>query len=244
MTNSKPLLVVEGLTKSHGSGPTRVEPLVGVNMTVDAGEFVAVTGASGSGKSTLLHLIAGLERPTSGAVYLEGRDLARLDDDARAVLRRDRIGLVFQSFHLFDTLTALENVALPLAIAGRPAAEADRRARAALDDLGLTARCHHRPCQLSGGEQQRVALARALVINPALLLADEPTGNLDSRHGSQVIVLLRRLATERRQTVLLVTHDAGHASLADRVLRLHDGRISEGRSRRATRHSRHGRKAA
>ena len=195
MTNSKPLLVVEGLTKSHGSGPTRVEPLVGVNMTVDAGEFVAVTGASGSGKSTLLHLIAGLERPTSGAVYLEGRDLARLDDDARAVLRRDRIGLVFQSFHLFDTLTALENVALPLAIAGRPAAEADRRARAALDDLGLTARCHHRPCQLSGGEQQRVAPLPALWSSTprCCWLTSRPATSIAGT-DPQVIVLLRRLA--------------------------------------------------
>jgi putative ABC transport system ATP-binding protein len=182
-------------------------------------------GSSGSGKSTLLHLLAGLDQPCDGQILLEGADLALLNDDARTLLRRQRIGLIFQSFHLLDTLTAEENVALPLAIGGCPPAQARQRAAQALQRVGLDRRGKHRPHELSGGEQQRVAIARALVIDPLILLADEPTGNLDSVQGCKIIALLRRLVDEHRHTVLMVTHDIGHAALADRVVFLRDGRI-------------------
>jgi putative ABC transport system ATP-binding protein len=219
------ILSVRSLTKEHGSGPARVRALRGVDLDVAPGEFVAVTGASGSGKSTLLHLAAGLDRPTGGSVRLGGIDLACLEDDQRTLLRRHRVGLIFQAFHLIDMLTAEENVALPLAINGRPGREAARCAARALDRVGLGGRRRHRPHELSGGEQQRVAVARALVTEPLLLLADEPTGNLDSVQGGRIIELLRGLADERRQTLLMVTHDAAHAALADRVVTLHDGRL-------------------
>jgi putative ABC transport system ATP-binding protein len=219
------ILSVKGLTKEHGCGPARVQALRGIDLEVSPGEFVAVMGASGSGKSTLLHLIAGLDRPSGGSIRLGGIDLACLEDDQRTLLRRQRIGLIFQSFHLLDMLTAEENVALPLAIAGRPGAEARRRASQALDLVGLGPRGRHRPHELSGGEQQRVAIARALVTGPLLLLADEPTGNLDSVQGSKIIALLRGLADEHRQTLLMVTHDASHASLADRIVTLQDGLV-------------------
>jgi putative ABC transport system ATP-binding protein len=221
------VLTAECLTKEHGSGPARVQALRSVDLAIVSGEFVAVMGSSGSGKSTLLHLLAGLDQPTAGSIRLDGIDLTALNDDRRTLLRRQRIGLIFQSFHLLDTLTAEENVALPLAIGRCRPAEARARAAAALASVGLAHRAHHRPGELSGGEQQRVAIARALVIEPLLLLADEPTGNLDSVQGGRIIDLLRRLVDERGQTLLMVTHDAGHAALADRIIRLHDGRIIE-----------------
>jgi putative ABC transport system ATP-binding protein len=226
VAESDPVIVVRGLIKVFDAG-SRVEALRGVDLTVSGSEFVAITGTSGSGKSTLLHLLAGLDRPTAGSVRVAGVDLAGLSDDERALLRRRQVGLVFQAFHLLDSLTALENVALPLAIAGRPAGEARQRARAALDQVGLAQRLRHRPDQLSGGEQQRVAIARALVINPLVLLADEPTGNLDSSRGGAVLDLLRRLVDQLDLTLIMVTHDAGHAARADRVLRMHDGRLVE-----------------
>jgi putative ABC transport system ATP-binding protein len=222
------ILTVEGLTKEHRSGGSPVQALRGIDLAVAAGEFVAVMGASGSGKSTLLHLLAGLDRPSGGRIRLQGADLGHLDDDARTRLRRRRIGLVFQSFHLLESLTAEENVALPLAIGGRGPAEARARAAEALACVELGHRRRHRPDQLSGGEQQRVAIARALVIEPLLLLADEPTGNLDSLQGGRIIDLLRRLVDERGQTLLMVTHDAGHAARADRLVRLRDGRVVGG----------------
>jgi putative ABC transport system ATP-binding protein len=197
----------------------------GVDLTVSRGEFVAIMGTSGAGKSTLLHLLAGLDRPTSGTIRVGGTDLARLDEDRLARLRRHRLGLIFQSFQLLDTLSALENVALPLVIAGRPRAETHQRARAALDQVGLEQRHGHRPDQLSGGEQQRVAIARALVIEPLVLLADEPTGNLDSEQGGRIMDLLRRLVDTGRRTLVLVTHDASHAIHAHRILHLRDGRL-------------------
>ncbi|MCC7138895.1 MAG: ABC transporter ATP-binding protein [Planctomycetes bacterium] len=212
-----------------GSGETRVEALRGVDLDVARGELVAVMGASGSGKSTLLHLLAGLARPTQGQVVVDGTDLAALDDDALTAVRRRRIGIVFQAFHLVPVLTALENVALPLALDGVPQAEAEARAAAALDRVGLRARAPHLPSELSGGEQQRVAVARALVARPPLVLADEPTGNLDSRNRAQVLSLLRGLAGEEGRTLVLVTHDADEASVADRVVRLADGRVVEER---------------
>jgi len=222
------VLVVAGLTKVYGSAATRVEALRGLDMTIRSGEFVAVMGPSGSGKSSLLHLLAGLDQPTGGSIRIGGRDLAQLGEDERAMLRRRQIGLIFQSFQLLDTLTAQENVALPLAIAGCPANEAGERAAQMLGNVGLAQRRQHRPHELSGGEQQRVAIARALVIEPLLVLADEPTGNLDSIQGERIMALLRKLVEERRQTMLMVTHDASHAAMADRIVCLRDGRAFSG----------------
>ncbi len=220
------VIEVRQLAKVYGKS-AKVEALRGLDLTLAAGEFVAVMGASGSGKSTLLHLLAGLDEPTSGSIYLAGVDLARLSEDERALMRRNRLGLIFQAFHLLGTLSAEENVLLPLSIAGTSTAEAKRRAEEALGCVGLTHRRHHLPEQLSGGEQQRVAIARALVIDPVILLADEPTGNLDSVQADRIMDLLRQLVDERRHTLLLVTHDAGHASRADRILWLRDGRLIE-----------------
>jgi putative ABC transport system ATP-binding protein len=218
------VIEVRQLAKVYGKA-AKVEALRGLDLTLTAGEFVAVMGASGSGKSTLLHLLAGLDEPTSGSICLAGVDLARLSEDERAMMRRDRLGLIFQAFHLLGTLTAEENVLLPLSIAGTSAAVARRRADEAMACVGLTHRRHHFPEQLSGGEQQRVAIARALVIDPVILLADEPTGNLDSVQANRIMDLLRELVDQRRQTMLLVTHDAGYASRADRILWLRDGKL-------------------
>ena len=226
------VLVVSGLTKAHGSGATRVEALRGLDLTIRSGEFVAVMGMSGSGKSSLLHLLAGLDQPTAGSIRIGSVDLALLGEDERALLRRRQIGLIFQSFQLLDTLTAEENVALPLAIGGVAANEAGQRAAQILGRVGLAHRRQHRPHELSGGEQQRVAIARALVIEPLLVLADEPTGNLDSVQGERIMALLRKLVEERRQTLLMVTHDANHAAMADRIVYLRDGRIIEASGRR------------
>jgi len=208
-----------------GSGPVTI--LDHVTLDVPAGQFVAVTGPSGSGKSTLLGLVAGLDRPTAGTIRVDGQDLGRLDEDALARLRREKIGYVFQSFHLIPTLTALENVAVPLELAG--AADPAMRAAALLAEVGLAERRHHYPAQLSGGEQQRVALARAFANRPPLLLADEPTGNLDSVTGGQIIDLLVAWNRERRGTLVLVTHDPALARHADRVVELRDGRVRSDR---------------
>ncbi|MBI1914171.1 MAG: ABC transporter ATP-binding protein [Planctomycetes bacterium] len=225
--NEAPAVEVCGLTKVFDSGEARVEALRGVDLSVRRGEFVSVMGPSGSGKSTLLHLVGGLDLPTEGTVRVEGTDLAMLKDDALTLLRRRRIGFVFQAFNLIDVLTAEENVALPLLIDGVAEAEAHRRAAEGLEQVGIGHRRGHWPGKLSGGEQQRVAIARALVTGPLLLLADEPTGNLDSATGDQVLALLRRLADEQRQTILMVTHDARQAARADRLVRLRDGRVVE-----------------
>jgi putative ABC transport system ATP-binding protein len=184
---------------------------------------LAITGASGSGKSTLLGLMAGLDQPSEGSITVDGVEITRLDEDALARFRRERIGYVFQAFHLIPTLTAVENVATPLEIAGVPDALA--RARDLLAEVGLAARARHYPAQLSGGEQQRVALARAVALEPALLLADEPTGNLDSSTGEQIIELLLALNRERASTLVLVTHDEALARHADRMVTLRDGRV-------------------
>jgi putative ABC transport system ATP-binding protein len=224
------VLVVAGLTKVYGSGLTRVEALRGIDLTIGRGEFVAVMGPSGSGKSSLLHLLAGLDRPTSGSIRVGGVDLAPLDEDERALMRRRQIGLMFQSFQLLDTLTAEENVALPLAIGGRPAGEARDRAARLLGRVDLAHRRQHRPHELSGGEQQRVALARALVTEPLLLLADEPTGNLDSVQGERVMALLRKLVDQSRPALCMVTHDPDHAAMADRIVCLRDGWLVEERA--------------
>jgi putative ABC transport system ATP-binding protein len=217
------VLETRSLQRTFGSGELRVEALRGVDLKVRQGEFLAIMGPSGSGKSTLLHLLGGVDSPTSGQVLLEGADLAALNDDQRTVIRRQRIGFIFQSFNLLPTLTAEENVALPLELGGTSAAEARRRALAALERVGMLQRRTHLPSTLSGGEQQRAAIARALAIEPALLLADEPTGNLDSANGRQVTALLRQLTDQHRQTIVIVTHDREVAGHADRLVCLRDG---------------------
>lgn len=216
-----------GLTRVFGEDATRIEALREVDLKVMRGEFVAVMGPSGSGKSTLLHLLGGLDAPSSGSVRVAGQDLSGLDDESITELRRRHIGFVFQSFNLLSVLTAEENVTLPLVLDGVPEREAKSQARAALELVGLAQRNDHYPGELAGGEQQRVALARALCTQPLLVLADEPTGNLDSRNGEQIIALLRKLVDERKQTVMMVTHDAGHAAMADRVITLRDGAIED-----------------
>ena len=210
------------------SGGRPLTILDGVTLDVAAREVCAITGPSGSGKSTLLGLIAGLDRPSAGSITVADVEITELDEDALARFRRDTLGYVFQSYHLIPTLTAAENVAVPLEIVGAP--DALGRARALLGDVGLGDRAHHYPVQLSGGEQQRVALARAVALDPSLLLADEPTGNLDSATGVQIIELLLALNRRRGSTLVLVTHDEALAGQADRVVRLHDGRILNGAS--------------
>jgi putative ABC transport system ATP-binding protein len=211
-------------TVTSGSAPlTILHPLT---TQIPRGQFVAIVGPSGSGKSTLLGLIAGLDAPTSGSVIIDGVDITKLGEDALAKLRGEKIGFVFQFFHLIPSLTAHENVSVPMEIAGVP--DASERARALLDEVGLTGRAHHYPSQLSGGEQQRVALARALANNPPIVLADEPTGNLDSTNGRHILDLLRSIHAARGTTLVLVTHDAELAALADNRLVLRDGRVVEG----------------
>ncbi|MEU0938121.1 ABC transporter ATP-binding protein [Embleya sp. NPDC005971] len=212
-----------GLVKEYGSGPIRVAALAGVDVDIVRGTFTAIMGPSGSGKSTLMQCLAGLDTATRGSVAIGDTELAGLDDDALTELRRDRLGFVFQAFNLLPTLSALENITLPVEIAGR------RVDRAHLDRIvaatGLAGRLAHRPAELSGGQQQRVAVARALVSRPEIVFADEPTGNLDSRAGTEVLELLRRGVDEWGQSVLMVTHDPNAAAYADRVLFLADGRI-------------------
>jgi len=211
---------VSKVVSSGGSPLTILHPLT---ARIERGEFVAIVGPSGSGKSTLLGLVAGLDAPTSGSVVIDGVDITALGEDALARLRGEKIGFVFQFFHLIPSLTAVENVAVPMEIAG--AADAMSRARTLLDEVGLSGRGHHYPSQLSGGEQQRVALARALANNPAIVLADEPTGNLDTANGQHIMQLLREIHRSRKTTLLLVTHDAELAALADSRLVLRDGRV-------------------
>jgi putative ABC transport system ATP-binding protein len=218
------IVTAEGLGKQVATNDTQLTILSGVNFHVIAGEAVAIVGASGSGKSTLLGLLAGLDTPTSGRVLIDGADLTALDEDARAALRGRLIGFVFQSFQLLPALNALENVMLPLELAGQR--DARQQAQAILGRVGLAARLGHYPKQLSGGEQQRVALARAFVTRPKLLLADEPTGNLDAHTGEQVIDLLFELNRERGTTLLLVTHDEALASRCARRLKLVAGELA------------------
>ena len=206
-----------------GSGASRVEILKNISLDIAKGEAVALVGPSGSGKSTLLMTMAGLERPDSGKIRIQGTALETLSEDALALFRGKTIGIVFQSFHLIPTMTALENVAVPLELAGRT--DAYSRAKAELARVGLSARLHHMPAQLSGGEQQRVAIARALAPDPAILVADEPTGNLDEANGRAIIELIFALRAERGATLVLVTHDADLARLCDRQIRLRSGEI-------------------
>ena len=217
------MIRVQSLSMRLTSGGRAVDVLTDVSLEVPAGQFVAIAGPSGSGKSTLLGLVAGLDRPTAGRIEVAGVVVTELDEDALARFRLDHVGYVFQSFHLVPTLTALENVAVPLELGGD--ADAEARARDLLAEVGLAERAHHYPVQLSGGEQQRVAVARALARRPPLLLADEPTGNLDSATGKQIIDLLVGANRHQGRTLVLVTHDPALAAHADRVITLRDGRI-------------------
>jgi putative ABC transport system ATP-binding protein len=219
------LVQIQDLSKKYGQDETVVIALDHVNMTVEAGEFVAVMGPSGCGKSTLLHLMGGLDYPSSGKVILDDKNLSTLNDDALTDLRRHKIGFVFQFFNLIPVLSALENAALPLLLDGLKAEEAKARAAEWLQRLGLGNRTKNRPDQLSGGQQQRVAIARALAMEPALILADEPTGNLDTRSGDDIAGLLRQIASEWGRTVVMVTHDPRIAAYADRIIFLKDGKI-------------------
>ncbi|MBI2383738.1 MAG: ABC transporter ATP-binding protein [Gammaproteobacteria bacterium] len=218
-------VIARGVRKEISSRDARLTILDGVDLDVAPGESVAIVGASGSGKTTLLSLLAGLDSPSGGAIRLDGRELTRLDEDARSAWRAGRVGFVFQSFQLLAGLTALENVMLPAELAGL--SDAAARARRALDQVGLTPRLAHYPYQLSGGEQQRVAIARAFAGEPRILFADEPTGNLDTATGAHIIDLLFDLNRERGTTLVLVTHDADLARRCDRVLTLRDGRLHE-----------------
>lgn len=220
------MIRLQAIELSLGSGKRKVNVLRGVDLAAAAGETLCVVGPSGSGKTSMLMLIAGLERPTGGRIEIDGVDLAALDEDALARFRRERVSIVFQGFHLIQTMTALENVAVPLELAGR--ADAFDRARAELDAVGLGQRLMHYPGELSGGEQQRVALARAFAVEPRLLLADEPTGNLDHDTGRLVMDLMFAEVARRGTTLLLITHDPGLAARCGRQLKLADGRLVDG----------------
>ena len=219
------MIRVSGLTKSISTATHRVDILKGIDFEIARGEFVAIMGASGSGKSTLLGLLAGLDAPTTGKIFLDGEDITGLDEDRMAVLRGRKVGFVFQSYNLIPTLTAEENVLLPHELAGGNGAEGRKRARELLDTVGLSERRDHYPVQLSGGEQQRVALARAFTAKPPILLADEPTGNLDSQNGKHVLELLIQLNQREQTTLVLVTHDQTLATYASRRITLRDGLV-------------------
>jgi putative ABC transport system ATP-binding protein len=219
------ILEAQDLVKQYPVGDGQVDALRGVSLAVERGEFVAIMGASGSGKSTLLHLLGGLDQPTSGQVVIDGVNISTLDDDQATLTRRQKTGFVFQFFNLIPLLSVRENVALPFLIGGASAAEHRQRVDELLDMVGIASKADHAPDQLSAGEQQRVALARALATEPAILLADEPTGNLDYTTGGEILDLLWRSCAQLGQTIVLVTHEARAAAFADRVLVVRDGQI-------------------
>ena len=220
------ILKVQNLTKIYGKGTTKVVALDNVSFKVDKGEFVAIVGASGSGKSTLLHLIGGVDRPTSGNIYIDGKNIFDFDDDKLAIFRRRQIGLIYQFYNLIPILNVEENITLPLQLDNR---EVEKKT---LNDmlklLGLDARKNHLPSELSGGQQQRTSIGRALITNPALILADEPTGNLDSKASDEIVALLKKTNKELKQTIIMITHNMEIAKLADRIIRLEDGKIIMG----------------
>jgi putative ABC transport system ATP-binding protein len=218
------MIELDHVSRDYGEGKV-VHALREFSLTVGKGERIAVMGPSGSGKSTLLNLICGLDQPTAGTIKIEGIELSRLNDDARTRLRREKIGMIFQTFNLLPTLTGLENVALPLRLQGIPRSEAEKRARTMLARVGLADRLTHRPDELSGGERQRIAIARALIFAPPVLLADEPTGNLDSTTGKEILDLIDDLHREFNTTIVLVTHNEEAAQHCDRILRLRDGQL-------------------
>ncbi len=219
------ILKVENLTKTYGSGENLVNAVDDVSFSVEKGEFVAIVGASGSGKSTLLHLIGGVDRPTSGKIFVDGNDISRMNDDKLAVFRRRQVGIVYQFYNLIPILTVEENITLPCDLDGRGV---DReRLEMILDSFGLRARRKHLPNQLSGGQQQRTSIARALINNPSLVLADEPTGNLDSKSSDEVMSILKMCNQSYGQTVIMITHNLDIAKQADRIITISDGKIVE-----------------
>jgi len=222
---SRPVIRTHDLTKDLPLGKTVVHALRGVDLEVDAGEMVGIVGPSGSGKSTLLGLIGGLDKPTHGTIEIDGIEISKLGEDKLTEIRNEKIGFIFQFFNLIPTLTAQENVALPIQFARKARFSSDKRAKELLTLLGMKDRMHHRPSELSGGQQQRVAIARALATNPPLLLADEPTGNLDSESGEMVLEALEQVRSETGTTVVIVTHDPDLAKHTDRIITLVDGRI-------------------
>jgi ABC-type lipoprotein export system ATPase subunit len=224
-TQSLPLIALQGVTKTYRQGAEQVKALQDVNLEIADGEFAAVTGKSGCGKSTLLHVIGGLEGVSAGRILFRGKNLSRFNEDQLTHYRRDQVGIVFQSFNLMPLLTILENVALPRLLRGTPSHEALRLAGEWLVRVNLSHRRDHKPHQVSGGEMQRAAIARALVNQPALLLADEPTGNLDSTHAEQVLQLFSELQRQERLTVVIVTHALEAAQFADRIIKMQDGRF-------------------
>ncbi len=217
------ILTIEHLTRVYGTGPTAVTALDDVSFTVDAGEFVAIVGSSGSGKSTLMHLMGGVDRPTSGTVRLQGQDIYARSDEELAVFRRREVGLIYQFYNLIPILDVVENMTLPVLMDGRTVNE--DRLTSLIQTLGLTGREHHLPNQLSGGQQQRVAIGRALMNAPAVILADEPTGNLDTKNSAEIMALLRSSNRQLKQTLIVITHDEDIALMADRVIAIEDGRI-------------------
>ena len=225
MTQQPPLIALSGITKTYGQGPAAFQALSGVDLVIDAGEFVAIMGPSGSGKSTAMNIIGCLDTPTSGSYRFQGLAVEQLDRKQRALLRRHCLGFVFQGFNLLARTSALENVELPLIYRGAPAAERHAAARAALAQVGLAGREKNTPGELSGGQQQRVAIARAIVTEPTVLLADEPTGNLDTRTSMEIMELISGLNRDRGITVLMVTHEPDMAEFARRVVRFVDGRV-------------------
>ena len=218
------ILRLDHLTKIYGSGDTAVTALDDVSLTVEAGEFVAIVGSSGSGKSTMLHMIGGVDRPTSGTVYLNGQDVFARSDEQLAVFRRREVGLVYQFYNLVPVLDVVENMTLPVLLDGRPVNQ--KRLENMLHVLGLEGREHHLPNQLSGGQQQRVAVGRALMNSPAIVLADEPTGNLDTKNSAEIMALLRKSNAQLGQTLIVITHDEDIALSADRVVTIEDGRVA------------------
>jgi putative ABC transport system ATP-binding protein len=223
MNDSNPIVETRGLTRRFRSGDKTITVVDDVNLSIGRGAFIAIMGPSGSGKSTLLAMLAGLDRPSAGEVIIDGEAIESMSEDRLALLRRRKIGFVFQSFHLLGNFTAQENVMLPLELLGAPSPR--ERARELLERVGLGGRGHHYPSQLSGGEQQRVALARAFAPDPAVLMADEPTGNLDGENGRIVLEMMLQLRRDHRTTLVLVTHDPELANLSDRVIRLREGRL-------------------
>lgn len=217
------ILRVENLTKIYGKGTTKVVALDDVSFKVDKGEFVAIVGASGSGKSTLLHLIGGVDRPTKGKVYIDGNDIYDLDDDKLAIFRRRQVGLIYQFYNLIPILNVEENITLPLALDGRTPDKTKLDEMIKL--LGLESRKNHLPNELSGGQQQRTSIGRALITNPSIILADEPTGNLDSKASDEIVALLKKTNKELKQTIVMITHNMEIAAVADRIIKIEDGKI-------------------
>ena len=217
------ILRVENLCKEYGKGQTKVKALDNVSFSVEKGEFVAIVGASGSGKSTLLHLLGGVDRPNSGKVFIEGKDIYKLNDDELAIFRRRQVGLIYQFYNLIPILNVEENITLPLSLDGRKVDE--KRLEELINLLGLSGRRTHLPNELSGGQQQRTSIGRAMITNPAIILADEPTGNLDSKSSDEIVELLRKSNRDYKQTIIMITHNMEIAKSADRIIKIEDGKI-------------------